>query len=136
MRKSYWLSGARFTVHASHEDTAGRYDLIEGGGPPGFQAPLHRHNRYAEQLYVVEGEFTVWAGKQTAVLHPGDAFTIPAGTAHTVAVTGDGPGRVSSPGRYPLSRMGRWMAVAAVLLPTVCQTPSGQPIAWKPLSGP
>ena len=71
---------ARFTVHASHEDTAGRYDLIEGGGPPGFQAPLHRHNRYAEQLYVVEGEFTVWAGKQTAVLHPGDAFTIPAGT--------------------------------------------------------
>lgn len=55
---------------------------------------MHRHNRYAEQLYVVEGEFTVWAGKQTAVLHTGDAFTIPAGTAHAVAVTGDGPGRV------------------------------------------
>jgi hypothetical protein len=51
MRKSYWMSGARFTVHASHEDTAGRYGLIEGGGPPGFQAPFHRHNRYAEQLY-------------------------------------------------------------------------------------
>jgi quercetin dioxygenase-like cupin family protein len=94
MRKSYWISGARFTIHASHEDSAGRYDLVEAGGPSGFQAPLHRHNRSAEQLYVVEGEWTVWAGKQTAVLHPGDAFTIPTGTAHTVAVTGDCPGRV------------------------------------------
>jgi quercetin dioxygenase-like cupin family protein len=103
VRKSYWLSGARFTVHASHEDTAGHYDLIEGGRPPGFQASLHRHNRYAEQLYVVEGEWTVWAGKQTAVLHPGDAFAIPAGTAHTVAVSGDSPGRalvVASPSGF------------------------------------
>src|SRR5262249_18517336 len=93
MRKTYWLSGARFTVHASHQDPAGSYDLVEGGGPPGFQAPLHRHNRNAEQIYVVEGEWTIWAGNQKAVLHPGDAFTVPTGTAHTVAVTGDGPGR-------------------------------------------
>jgi quercetin dioxygenase-like cupin family protein len=103
VRKSYWLSGARFTVHASHEDTAGHYDLIEGGRPPGFQASLHRHNRYAEQLNVVEGEWTVWAGKQTAVLHPGDAFAIPAGTAHTVAVSGDSRGRalvVASPSGF------------------------------------
>jgi hypothetical protein len=45
MSRSSWLFGARFTVHASHEDTAGRYDLIEGGGPPGTVTPLHRHNR-------------------------------------------------------------------------------------------
>jgi quercetin dioxygenase-like cupin family protein len=93
MARSFWLFGARFTVHANHEDTAGRYDLIEGGGPPGFQTPLHRHTRYSEQFYVLEGEFTVWAGKQTAVLRPGDTFTVPAGTAHAVAITGDRPGR-------------------------------------------
>ena len=66
MSRSFWLFGARFTVHANHEDTAGRYDLIEGDGPPGFQSPLHRHTRYAEQFYILEGEFTVWAGRQTA----------------------------------------------------------------------
>jgi quercetin dioxygenase-like cupin family protein len=109
MTRSYWLFGARFTVHANHEDTAGRYDLIEGGGPPGFQTPLHRHTRYAEQFYVLEGEFTVWAGSQTAVLHPGDVFTIPAGTAHAVAITGAGPGRalgIASPSGFARLIMG------------------------------
>ena len=90
MGRSYWLFGARFTVHAHHEDTAGRYDLIEGGGPPGFQTPLHRHTRYAEQFYVLAGKFTVWAGKQMAVLRPGDTFIIPAGTAHALAAPPDG----------------------------------------------
>jgi hypothetical protein len=77
--------------------------LIEGGGPPGFQTPLHRHNRYAEQIYVLEGELTVWAGEKTAVLHTGDVFTIPAGTTHAVAVTGDSPARglvVASPSGF------------------------------------
>jgi quercetin dioxygenase-like cupin family protein len=93
MTRSFWLFGTRFTVHANHGDTAGRYDLIEGSALPGFQTPLHRHNRYAEQFYILEGEFTVWAGKQRAVLHPGDTFTIPAGTVHAVAVTGSSPAR-------------------------------------------
>jgi quercetin dioxygenase-like cupin family protein len=89
MGRSYWLHGARFAVHGHPEDTAGRYDLIEGGGPPGFQTPLHRHTRYAEQFYVLAGKFTVWAGERTAVLRPGDAFTVPAGTAHAVAAPPD-----------------------------------------------
>jgi quercetin dioxygenase-like cupin family protein len=103
MTRSYWLFGARLTVHAGHEDTAGRYDLIEGASLPGTQTPLHRHNCYSEQIYVLEGEFTVWAGEQTAVLHPGDIFIIPAGTAHAVATTGDGISRglvVASPSGF------------------------------------
>jgi quercetin dioxygenase-like cupin family protein len=103
MARSYWLFGSRLTVHASHQDTAGRYDLVEGGGTPGTQTPLHRHNRYAEQLYVLEGEFTVWAGASAAVLYPGDVHTIPAGTPHAVAVTGSGPARalaVASPSGF------------------------------------
>ena len=109
MTRSFWPFGTRFTVHANHEDTAGRYDLIEGGGPPGFQSPLHRHDRYAEQFYVLEGEFTVWAGGQTAVLHPGDVFTVPAGTAHAVVVTGHVPGRalvIASPSGFARLIMG------------------------------
>jgi mannose-6-phosphate isomerase-like protein (cupin superfamily) len=93
MARSYWLFGARFTVHASHENTAGCYDLVEGGGPPGFQTPLHRHSRYSERFYILQGEFTIWAGEQTVVLRPGDVYTIPAGTAHALAITGMGRGR-------------------------------------------
>jgi quercetin dioxygenase-like cupin family protein len=103
MKRSFWLHGARFTVHADHEDTGGLYDLVEGGGPPGFQTPLHRHTRYTEQFYILEGEFTVWAGGRTAVLRPGDTFTVPAGTEHAVAVTGAGPARalcVASPSGF------------------------------------
>lgn len=29
MTRSFWLFGARFIVYASHEDTAGRYNLVE-----------------------------------------------------------------------------------------------------------
>jgi quercetin dioxygenase-like cupin family protein len=103
MARSFWLFGARLTVHANHDDTAGRYDLIEGGGLPGTVTPLHRHNRYTEQIYVLEGEFTVWAGKQTAVLRAGDTFIIPAGTAHVVAFSGDRPARglvIASPSGF------------------------------------
>jgi quercetin dioxygenase-like cupin family protein len=109
MTRSYWLFGVRFTIHAHHEDTAGRYDLIEGGGPPGFQTPLHRHNRYSEQFLILAGEFTVWAGARTAVLRPGDVFTIPAGTPHAVAITGNRPGRamvVAAPSGFARLIMG------------------------------
>jgi mannose-6-phosphate isomerase-like protein (cupin superfamily) len=93
MRRAFLLFGTRFTVHANHEDTAGKYDLVEGSASPSFRTPLHRHTRYAEQFYVLEGEFTVWAGERMAVLYPGDVFTIPIGTVHAVAVTGSGPAR-------------------------------------------
>jgi len=103
MTRSYWLSGARFTVHANHEDTAGCYDLVEGCAPPGFQTPLHRHTRYAERFYILQGEVTVWAGARKAVLRAGDTFTVPAGQAHAVMATGNGRARalcVASPSGF------------------------------------
>jgi quercetin dioxygenase-like cupin family protein len=90
-------------VLAGHADTGGRYDLVEGWFAPGTQTPPHRHGAYSEQLYVLDGEFTVWAGGSKAVLRPGDSSTIPAGTAHVVAATGDGQGRalvVASPSGF------------------------------------
>jgi quercetin dioxygenase-like cupin family protein len=93
MRKSYWLVGTRLNVLAGPADTGGRYDLIEGWFPTGAQVPPHLHRRHAEQIYVLDGEFTVWADGRQAVLHPGEDIAIPVGTAHALAVTGDGPGR-------------------------------------------
>jgi mannose-6-phosphate isomerase-like protein (cupin superfamily) len=88
--RTFWLLGNRLTVLADHADTGGRYDLIEGHKSPGDQTPLHRHTRYDEQFYVVDGELTVWAGKREVVLHAGETFAIPAGMEHVVAATGEG----------------------------------------------
>jgi quercetin dioxygenase-like cupin family protein len=90
MAQSYWLFGTHLTVLADSGVSEGRYDLIEGQFPPGAQTPLHRHNRYVEQLYVTEGELTIWCEAQKVVLHSGDSFIIPAGAAHVVAATGNG----------------------------------------------
>ena len=67
--RTFWLLGNRLTVLADDADTGGRYDLIEGHKSQGDQTPLHRHTRYDEQFYVVDGELTVWAGKREVVLH-------------------------------------------------------------------
>jgi mannose-6-phosphate isomerase-like protein (cupin superfamily) len=101
--RTFWLLGNRLTILADHADTGGRYDLIEGNKPTGTRTPPHRHTRYDEQLYVVEGELTVWAGKRKVVLHDGETFTIPAGTDHVVAATGAGPTRslvIASPSGF------------------------------------
>jgi carboxymethylenebutenolidase len=103
MKKSYWLVGTRLNVIAGQADTEGRYDLVDGWFPPGAQIAPHLHRRNSEQIYVLEGEFTVWAGESKAVLRPGDNFIIPAGMAHALAVSGDGPGRaliVASPSGF------------------------------------
>lgn len=92
MTQPLWLFGTHLTIVADHTTTDGQYDLIEGYFPPETQTPLHRHTRYSEQLYVLEGEFTVWAGQDKVVLTPGESFLIPPGTPHVVA-TLDKPAR-------------------------------------------
>ena len=82
MKNSYWLFGTHLSVLADQTAIGSRYDLVEGCFSPGRQTPLHRHTAYAEQLSVLDGEFTVWAGGRKAVLRPGDDLLISAGTAH------------------------------------------------------
>ncbi len=93
MTQSLWLFGSRLNIIADATTTGGKYDLLEAYFPPGTQTPPHRHTRYSEQLYVLEGEFTVWAGEHKAVLHPGESFLISPGTPHVVAVLSDKPAR-------------------------------------------
>ncbi len=93
MTQSFWFFGSRLTIVADHTTTGGQYDLIEGYFPPGSQTPPHRHTRYSEQLYVLSGKFTVWAGENKVVLSAGESFLIPVGTPHVVAVLGDKPAR-------------------------------------------
>jgi quercetin dioxygenase-like cupin family protein len=103
MRKTYWLVGTRLSVLGGPAENGGRYDFVEGRFPPGAQVAPHRHRRYSEQLYVLDGEFTVWVGRRQVVLRPGDDIFIPTGMAHALAVTGAGEGRalvVASPSGF------------------------------------
>lgn len=91
MLQPLWFFGTCFSIITNHTKTEGQYDLLEGYFPPGKQTPLHRHTRYSEQLYVLEGEITVWAGEDKVVLSTGDHFFIPVGIPHAVGVLNDRP---------------------------------------------
>jgi quercetin dioxygenase-like cupin family protein len=91
MTQYFWFFGSCLTILADHTTTGGQYDLVEGYFPPGSQTPPHRHTRYSEQLYVLEGEFTIWAGENKVVLNTGESCLIPVGTPHVVAAIGDKP---------------------------------------------
>ncbi|MBW4693820.1 MAG: cupin domain-containing protein [Lyngbya sp. HA4199-MV5] len=93
MTKSFWLFGSYLTILADRTTTGGQYDLLEGYFPPGTQTPPHRHTRYSEQVYVLEGEFTVWIEDQKIELSAGETVMIPAGIPHVFATLGDAPAR-------------------------------------------
>lgn len=93
MMQSFWFFGSYLTILADHITTGGQYDLIESYLPPGSQTFPHRHTRYSEQFYVLEGEFTIWAGENKVVLSTGESFLIPVGTPHVVAALSDKPAR-------------------------------------------
>jgi quercetin dioxygenase-like cupin family protein len=103
MTQSIWFLGARFNIIADATNTGGKYDLVEGYFPSGSQTPPHRHTRYSEQVYVLEGETTIWTGEDKHVLHPGQSFLITIGTPHVVASLSDKPARmlvVASPSSF------------------------------------
>ena len=91
MTQSLWFFGTHFDILADHTTTEGQYDLLEGYFLPGKQTPLHRHTRYSEHLYVLEGEVTIWAGENKVVLSTGDHFLVPAGIPHAVGILSDRP---------------------------------------------
>ncbi len=93
MPSSFWFFSTHFNIIADYTTTLGQYDLLEGYFLPGKQTPLHRHTRYSEHLYVLEGEFTVWTGDNKIVLSAGDHILLPVGVPQAVGVLNDRPAR-------------------------------------------
>ncbi|RCJ21428.1 hypothetical protein A6770_30315 [Nostoc minutum NIES-26] len=104
MTQPRWLFGSScLTILTDRTTTRGQYDLIETYFLADKRSPLHHHTRYSEHLYVLEGEFPVWAGENKVVLNAGDRFLIPVGIPHTVGVLNNCPadGLVLSPSSSP-----------------------------------
>lgn len=77
------------------EDTDGELLEMEvTGRPRGFLAQRHVHPSQVERLEVISGAMMVSMDGHEHVLHAGDSIEVPAGTAHTQAPLGEGPGTV------------------------------------------
>lgn len=103
MSKNYWLFGTRLNILVDEQKSNGSYDLIEGTLAPGVETPLHVHSKYSEEVYVLEGEFTVYIPGETISLKTGETHFIPVNTPHVVAATGSGVNRslvVASPSGF------------------------------------
>jgi mannose-6-phosphate isomerase-like protein (cupin superfamily) len=87
------VMGDRLRFLATAAGSGGAFTAIEvtmraGGGPPS----MHAHDP-AELVVVSEGALTAFRGSETLELGPGDAATIPGGTAHTIRNLSDAPAR-------------------------------------------
>lgn len=103
MEQSYWLFGTHLTILTDEQQSESRYDLIEGRLGAGVETPLHRHTKYSEAIYVLDGEFTVYTDTQVATLSPGGHIFIPINTPHVVAASGKTENRaitVASPSGF------------------------------------
>jgi quercetin dioxygenase-like cupin family protein/uncharacterized protein YndB with AHSA1/START domain len=87
--------GIRMEFLATADDTGGQLLEMEvSGRPRGFLAQRHVHPSQTERLEVVSGAIKVTMNGREHVLREGDSIEVPAGTPHTQAPVGDGPGTV------------------------------------------
>ena len=75
------------TILADAAATDGQYDLVACAWLPGLEIPLHMHTRYAEAVYLEEGELTIYTPGNTRVLHAGEYARIPPATPHAIVIT-------------------------------------------------
>jgi len=85
---AYWLLDILWVVHATGEQTNGRYSMIEQWMPDDAFAPPHVHPHADESFWVIEGEMTVEVGGKTLVLGPGSLGHVPRNHVHSFKVTG------------------------------------------------
>ncbi|MFD2035409.1 cupin domain-containing protein [Belliella marina] len=88
MSQKFWLFGTQLHILADEHHTDSAYDLIEGQFPANIETPLHMHTKYTEQIYVLEGEFTIYLNKEEITLTPGEHLFILPNTPHVVGASG------------------------------------------------
>ena len=82
--ETYAVGGVYFTLKAVVAQTLGAYSVVEILLAPGASFPAHRHARYAEGLYVIDGELTIESAQSSARVQADSCVTIPPGAAHAL----------------------------------------------------
>jgi quercetin dioxygenase-like cupin family protein len=88
MSQTFWLFGTYLRILSDEHQTNSTYDLIEGQFPANIETPLHLHSKYAELIYVLDGEFIVYTHKEKITLTPGQHLFIFPNIPHVVASSG------------------------------------------------
>ncbi|WP_122818981.1 cupin domain-containing protein [Nocardioides pantholopis] len=91
-----WAMGSLFEHLAGPEQTGGGLGVALVTQPPGIATPLHRHEREAEALFLLEGELSYRAGEATYELSAGWFLYLPRGVPHAFRIRGDRPARFLS----------------------------------------
>jgi quercetin dioxygenase-like cupin family protein len=85
--EALWFLGARATIKASADTTAGGVAVVEFLAPAGHASPLHVHRNEDESFYVLEGALTFWVSGQV-IEAPAGAFVYgPRDIPHTFMVS-------------------------------------------------
>jgi quercetin dioxygenase-like cupin family protein len=78
------LLGGSISVRLRHEQTAGRFALIENVIPAGYDVlPLHVHPSFDEAFVVLDGALTFTVGDETLTATPGTLVYAPGTAPHT-----------------------------------------------------
>jgi len=89
-----WMpGGVRTEVHLDSADTGGAFCLLVDEPPAGWSLPAHRHQREAETIHVIAGEFEMEVDGERSRLGPGETMHVPAGVVHASANVGNDTGR-------------------------------------------
>ena len=81
-----WFLANLVTIKLTGDETGGHFSLIEMVGPKGDIAPLHVHRSDDETFLVLEGELTLFVGRQIVRGGPGSVFFAPKGIPHTYRI--------------------------------------------------
>ena len=85
---AYWFVDILWLVHATGDQTEGRYSVIEQWMPQGSGPPPHVHPGEDETFWVMQGEMTIDIGGEVLILGPGSMGHVPRNTVHSFKVTG------------------------------------------------
>ena len=88
-----WL-GELAIIHATGQNTDGKYCLIELYATKEGSPPWHVHHNEDEGFYIMEGELTISVGKNTYKAKKGDYFLAPKDIPHTYTVDSPGHARI------------------------------------------
>jgi quercetin dioxygenase-like cupin family protein len=92
--KSICAFGIPMTIMLRAEETGGAFAALVAKFEPGQGPPPHFHHDHEEFFFVLEGEFEITVGDQTATAGPGAMVFVPRETVHAFKYVGSTQGKM------------------------------------------